>query len=207
MRILILKGTIGLKKFKNWFSNVRKEASAVLFPPLIQEYMIPQDTYELKNGQVAEVGLASVADLDAIIKIQEACYDGVAPWGRIAVNNELRNKGSSFFLMLYHDFKAIAFIGMSARQNRLHVTNIATHPAYQKNGIASFLIKTVIAIAEQLNKDRVTLEVRMSNIEAIRLYRNLGFNDVHIKRNYYHNNGEDALDMVYLLNETYGVNE
>lgn len=205
MRILIIKGTIGLKKFKDWLSKLQKEASDLLYPPLIQENMLLTDTYELNNGEKAKVGIATVADLGAIIRIQEACYDGKAPWGRIAVNNELRNRGNSVFLMLYHDSEAIAFVGISSRQNSLHVTNIATYPTYQNNGIASFFIETMIDIARQLEKDRITLEVRMSNVGAKRLYRNLGFNDVHVKRNYYHNNGEDALDMVYLVNDANGV--
>lgn len=196
---------IGLKKFRDWLFNRKGESIDVLYPPLINEGMLKEETFELRNGEQLELGIASVNDLGAIIRIQEACYNGEAPWGRIAVNNELRNRKNSFFLMLYHNAYAVAFVGLSSRENSLHVTNIATDPRYQKNGIASFFIQRIIEISEQLEKDEITLEVRMSNEGAKRLYHKLGFKDVRVKRNYYHNNGEDALDMVYFINEMNGA--
>lgn len=179
----------------------------MLFPPLVNQKMLPETSYTLDDGREIQISLATALDSEDIIAIQEACYGGKAPWGRIAVNNELRNKMSSFFLMCHHDDRAIAFIGLSKRHQSLHVTNIATRPEYQKQGIASFLIGAVIAITQKLEKKRVTLEVRMSNVTAQSLYRTLGFEDGQIKRNYYHNNGEDALDMIYLIDETDEKNE
>lgn len=179
----------------------------MLFPPLIEQNMLRKTTYTLKDGREIRISIATERDAEDIIGIQEACYDGKAPWGRIAVNSELRNKVSSFFLMCHHGGRAIAFIGLSKRHESLHVTNIATLPEYQKQGIASFLIKNAIDLSQKLNKRRVTLEVRISNVTAQSLYRTLGFDDGPIKRNYYHNNGEDALDMIYLIDETDGWHE
>lgn len=179
----------------------------MLFPPLISEEMLDKTTFGLKNGETVELGIADFKDLDAIIDIQKACYHGEAPWGRIAVNNELRNKKSSFFLMVYYRGEAVSFIGISSRDDGLHVTNIATHPLYQKNGIATFLIQRVVAIAQKLEKKRITLEVRMSNENAKKLYRKIGFQDGRIKRNYYHSNGEDALDMYYRVDKLEGLDE
>ncbi len=176
----------------------------MLFPPLISKGMLPHDTYALKNGSIVDISIASLDDLDAIIDIQEACYEGGAPWGRIAVNNELRNKRNAFFLMVHHQYRPIAFIGLSLRQQSIHVTNIATIPAYQGHGIASFLIHTGADLAKQLNRNQLTLEVRMSNERAKKIYRYLGFKDGYIKRNYYQNNGEDALDMYYFIDEMEG---
>lgn len=179
----------------------KEEIETMLYPPTITESMLKQTTYSLKNGQIIDISLANRLDLEDIITIQEACYNGVAPWGRVAVNSELRNKRSSFFLMCHHQEVAIAFIGISMRQDNFHVTNIATRPEYQNQGIGSFLIDVIVDLAERTERKRVTLEVRMSNENAKSLYRTLGFKEVRIKRNYYHNNGEDALDMVYLMNE------
>lgn len=190
-----------MKKFKNWVEKNKEEIETMLYPPTISESMLKEKTSSLKNGEAIVLSLANRFDLDDIIDIQEDCYNGVAPWGRVAVNSELRNKRSSFFLMCHHQEEAIAFIGISMRQDSFHVTNIATRPRYQSEGIGSFLIDVIIDLGKQTNRKRVTLEVRMSNGDAQRLYRNLGFQDVRIKKNYYHNNGEDALDMVYLIDE------
>lgn len=179
----------------------------MLFPPLINESMLSKTYHELTNGEVVQLSIASISDLEDIVQIQEDCYDGSAPWGKIAVNNELRNKRTAFFLMAHHNNRAIAFIGMSSRANSLHVTNIATIPTYQKQGIATAFIDAVIGVAKELEKKRITLEVRMSNETAKSLYRKIGFSDTRIKRNYYQNNGEDALDMVYLIDEMDEYNE
>ncbi len=173
----------------------------MLYPPLINQSMLKHTSYPLKNGRRIDLSLANVMDLEDIVAIQEACYDGEAPWGRVAVNSELRNKRSSFFLMGHDEEIAVAFIGISMRRDNFHVTNIATRPEYQNQGIGSYLIQTVLDLARQLDKKRLTLEVRVSNETAKSLYRTLGFQDGPIKKNYYHNNGEDALDMVYLIEE------
>lgn len=173
----------------------------MLFPPLIRQEMLPEESYPLNNGESIQLRIADESDLEDIILIQEACYQGKAPWGRMAVNNELRNKHTAFFLMAHTAQAAVAFIGISKRNDSLHVTNIATIPTYQKQGIATFLIQTVMDLAKQLKRRRITLEVRMSNETAKSLYRKLGFRDGRIKRNYYHSDGEDALDMIYLLDE------
>ncbi len=177
----------------------------MLYPPLIDESMLKETTYPLNNGETIDLSIGNAMDLDDIIDIQEACYDGEAPWGRMAVSSELRNKRSSFFLMCHHGEKAVAFIGISMRRENFHVTNIATHPDYQKLGIGTFLLRTVVNLAKQLDRKRLTLEVRVSNEKAKSLYRTLGFRDGGIKKNYYHNNGEDALDMIYLINGTDGI--
>ena len=173
----------------------------MLFPTLINQDMLPQKSYPLTNDEMIQVRIADEGDLEDIILIQEACYHGKAPWGRMAVNNELRNKHTAFFLMSHMQEEAVAFIGISMRNDSLHVTNIATVPEYQKQGVGTFLIKTVIDLAKQLQRRKITLEVRMSNETAKSLYRKLGFIDDRIKKNYYHNNGEDALDMIYRLDE------
>src|SRR5699024_8950101 len=129
----------------------KEEVEYMLFPPMVDETMLIQKSYRLKNGQMAKVSFARNADLEAIIQIQEACYDGQAPWGRIAVHSELR-KISSFFLISYHIGLPIAFIGVSLRSESVHVTNIATIPAYQKQGLATFLIQSAAEIGKKLQR-------------------------------------------------------
>jgi len=179
----------------------------MLFPPLVKHKMLATDTYLTGNDNKIDIHIATDEDLDAIIAIQKACYDGETPWSRLAVSNELKNKHKAFFLMGQHDERPVAFVGMSMRHNSLHVTNIATIPPYQKQGIGTFLFELVADLAKQLERGNITLEVRMSNENAKRLYRNLGFHDVSIKRNYYRSDGEDALDMIYRIDETDEFND
>lgn len=169
----------------------------MLYPSLVNETMLAETEYILQNGEMLSLHIAREDDLEDIITIQKACYDGETPWGRIAVGSELRNKSQAFFLICHHFGQPVAFIGLSLRKESIHVTNIATMPTYQKNGIGSFLIDMGIDLGRQLDRQLMTLEVRTSNFNAMNLYRKIGFTDGRIKKNYYHNNGEDALEMYY----------
>lgn len=173
----------------------KKEAvDYMMYPPVINKDNLPKDHFVLRNNEIVDVRYATDADTEAIIAIQKECYDGNPPWGRFAVSNEL-NKPTSFFLIVHHLGLPISFIGLSLRHDTIHVTNIATIPTYQQHGLGTFLIEMSAELAKKLNRKQMTLEVRVSNEGAKRLYRKIGFQDGAIKKNYYHNNGEDALDM------------
>lgn len=173
----------------------------MLFPPVVNESMLKEQHFTLKNNEIANIRFASQMDLEDIIRIQEACYDGQAPWGRIVVSSELRNKSNSFFIICHRGELAIAFISLSLRKESIHVANIATIPTYQEQGIATFLIEKGVEIGRELGTKLMTLEVRVSNENAKRLYRKLGFVDGRVKPNYYSDNREDALNMSYRINK------
>lgn len=82
-----------------------------------------------------------------------------------------------------------------------HITNIAVIPEYQGRGVGSFLLTEIEQYARKNKCDRISLEVRLSNRDAQRLYRQLGFVSRAIKTAYYTEGNEDALDMVKFLNE------
>ena len=178
----------------------------MMFPPVINKKELPQDHYQLRNGEVVDVRFANSDDMEGIIQIQKETYDGNPPWGRLAVSSEL-SKHTSFFLICHHLGLPISFIGLSLRKDTIHVTNVATIPAYQQQGIGAFLIQMAAELGRKFNRKVMTLEVRVSNEGAKRLYRKVGFEDGQIKRNYYQNNGEDALDMSFNLKKLDGYNE
>ncbi len=187
-----------LKKFKQWFLKQRAETKKIFFPKVIDESMLQETDYKLKNGDQLQIRMGDLADVEAIIAIQMACYEGKAPWGRLIVYNELQSRNSLFLLATYYG-EAVAFIAISLKPRRMHITNIATKPSYQKQGIANFLIKTSARMGQQIGQNQMTLEVRTSNEKAKRLYRKIGFKDLYIKKNYYQDNGEDALEMSYKI--------
>ena len=71
--------------------------------------------------------------------------------------------------------------------------NIAVHPDYRNQGVATGLIVGLIEELRKRGSHCLTLEVRASNETAIRLYRTLGFQEAGRRRNYYRNPREDAL--------------
>jgi ribosomal-protein-alanine N-acetyltransferase len=74
-----------------------------------------------------------------------------------------------------------------------HLMNVAVAPERRREGFASRLIHHLFEQAE--GKLPYTLEVRMSNREAIEMYERFGFRSAGVRRRYYHDNGEDALIM------------
>lgn len=172
----------------------------MLFPALITESMLPEREFKLINGETLEIQIASEIHLEDLIDIQKACYYGDTPWGRITIANELRNK-NSFVLVAVHRGYGVAFMAVALRDDRMHITNIATKPNYQKQGLATFFIETCAALGAELDRKFITLEVRMSNEDAKRLYRKLGFKDLYVKKGYYHDNNEDALEMSYTIKQ------
>jgi len=74
-----------------------------------------------------------------------------------------------------------------------HVMNVAVDPTLRRRGIATAMIESLLARVER--DAQLTLEVRMSNAGAIRLYEGFGFRSAGVRRRYYADNGEDALIM------------
>jgi ribosomal-protein-alanine N-acetyltransferase len=75
----------------------------------------------------------------------------------------------------------------------LHINTLAVHPAWRRNGLASTLLRHVLADAIQQGADKATLEVRRSNEAARQLYERFGFETTAIRTNYYRDPVEDAL--------------
>ena len=84
-------------------------------------------------------------------------------------------------------------MGSQTVMDETDMMNVAVHPDFRKQGIATALI---VGLVEELRKRGsrcLTLEVRASNENAISVYRKLEFGEVGRRKNYYRNPREDAL--------------
>ena len=79
--------------------------------------------------------------------------------------------------------------------DEVHIATIAVHPDYRRKGVARSLVSQAFLQAEELGFDRMTLEVRASNIGAQELYKQFGFRSSGLRRRYYKDNQEDAIIM------------
>ena len=89
----------------------------------------------------------------------------------------------------------IGFVGFWVMADEAHITSIAVRENYRRQGIGELLIVSVIDMAMRLKARIVTLEVRVSNEGAQRLYSRYGFSKVGIRKGYYNDNHEDAVIM------------
>ena len=79
------------------------------------------------------------------------------------------------------------------------ITNVAVRPQYRRQGIGLQLVTMMLGMMGRLGVTSVLLEVRESNIPAIRLYERYGFTAYNKRKNYYRNPAEDAVLMVVTL--------
>jgi ribosomal-protein-alanine N-acetyltransferase len=93
-----------------------------------------------------------------------------------------------------HGRRLIGYLICSRYETVWHVMNVAVDVEHQRQGVAAVLLAELY---ERVGDDqaRYTLEVRRSNLLAIRLYEREGFRAAGIRRHYYQDNGEDALVM------------
>ena len=132
-------------------------------------------------------------DLDTVEVIERASYP--TPWSRSMFAAELR-KPSALALGAYLDTgELVGYAFVSRYVDAWHVMNVAVAPEFRRRGIATALLARLFDITVDDRRRGYTLEVRVSNTDAIQLYEQLGFEARGIRRGYYTDNREDALIM------------
>jgi [ribosomal protein S18]-alanine N-acetyltransferase len=89
----------------------------------------------------------------------------------------------------------VGYLVISRYVDAWHVMNVAVAPEHRRRGIAHSLLDRLFELTAGRGHRGYTLEVRVSNVEAIALYERLGFKPRGVRRGYYTDNREDALVM------------
>ena len=133
-------------------------------------------------------------DLAAIESIERRSYP--TPWSRSMFAGEIA-KPSSICLGAFdaETHELLGYLIISRYLDAWHVMNVAVEPAHRRRGIATALLDRLFELTAEDSRRGYTLEVRVSNSEAIALYERLGFQARGIRRGYYTDNREDALIM------------
>jgi len=142
---------------------------------------------------------ATPADLDAIDEIERHSF--TTPWPRSAFEAELTRElarldvaRTAAIVVGFCNYWIVA--DPQARSGELHVLAIATHPDHRRAGVAAALLAHALAQGRARHCSVATLEVRRGNAPAIALYERAGFRTVHLRKQYYQDNAEDALVML-----------
>jgi len=131
-------------------------------------------------------------DLEGVEAIERESYP--TPWSRSMFDAELR-KPSSLAIGAFTDDVLVGYAFVSRYVDAWHVMNVAVTHAFRRRGIASALLERLFAVTATDPRRGYTLEVRVSNTGAIKLYERLGFEARGLRRGYYTDNREDALIM------------
>jgi len=141
-----------------------------------------------------EIRKLQLGDLGAVERIERRAYP--TPWSRSMFAGELV-KPSSVCLGAFDGERGrlIGYLIVARYVDAWHVMNIAVEPDRQRRGVATLLLDRLFALTTRDKRRGYTLEVRVSNAGAIKLYETLGFKARGVRRGYYTDNHEDALIM------------
>ena len=133
-------------------------------------------------------------DVDNVMLIEEKAY-GDHHWSKDSFYGELSNDLAHYNSAFDIDGNLIGYVGTWQVLDEAHITTLAVAPDLKRKKFGEALL---IAAVEDCYKNEIkyiTLEVRVSNIAAIKLYEKYGFKSLGTRKGYYQNNNEDALIM------------
>ena len=137
-----------------------------------------------------EIRRLTYADLPQVIAIERRSYR--TPWSLAMFVLEL-SKPSGICLAATRGDELAGYVVCSRYDQVWHLMNVAVSPDHRARGVAGALLRRLFE--EGRNQLPFTLEVRVSNREAIAMYEGLGFRSAGVRPRYYQDNGEDALIM------------
>jgi ribosomal-protein-alanine N-acetyltransferase len=131
-------------------------------------------------------------DLDRVIEIESSCFE--SHWTREAIQCEMGN-ACTFYVVATSAGKTVGYAGEWIIMDEAHITTIAVDPRRHGQRFGERLLVALLQEARYRGARRATLEVRITNFPALRLYEKYGFETVAIRKKYYQDTGEDALVM------------
>lgn len=131
-------------------------------------------------------------DVSQVAKLEKMYFS--TPWSEISLQKELYNK-DSLFLVAQYDDKIVGYCGVYLVQDEGDITNVLVEETYRNRGIASIILENMISQLEKKGIYNITLEVRVSNEQAIHLYQKYDFKGEGIRPGFYDKPREDAIIM------------
>lgn len=143
--------------------------------------------------RVLHIRPMTAGDLPSVHLIERASF--TTPWPAQAYRQELETNRLAYYLVALIGERVVGYGGIWLMVDEAHVTTFAVHPAYRRRRIGERMLIALLDLAVDRQAREATLEVRLSNLPARRLYEKYGFRPVGIRPRYYSDNQEDALIM------------
>ena len=143
-----------------------------------------------------EIRRAEEKDIPAVTDLEKVCFEGKDPWSYGAFYNEIvENSDKTLYLVALTGGKVVGYMGVWMILDEGQITNVAVDPEYRRRHIAESLIEEMVRRTAEEGVTSWTLEARVDNDPAIRLYEKMGFRGEGIRPKYYEYDGTDALIM------------
>jgi len=135
-------------------------------------------------------------DIDRVAELEELIFS--VPWSKSSFFDAINSK-DDIYLVAEMDGVICGYCGLWGVVGEGQITNVAVAPESRRKGIALLMLKELLKRAEAENIKEFILEVRESNIAAFTLYKQLGFEEVGIRKNFYSKPTENAIIMHLLI--------
>ena len=135
-----------------------------------------------------------VEHLPEVQSIERASFTSF--WPPHAYRSEIESNRLASYLVATIDDAVVAYGGIWLMVDEAHITTFAVHPAWRRQRIGQQLLLALLDLANRRRAREATLEVRLSNLAARRLYERFGFRQAGVRRGYYQPSGTDAVVMM-----------
>ena len=132
--------------------------------------------------------------LRSVLRIESQVYP--TPWTHGLFVSEIALRSTRAYVVARVGREVIGYAGLMMSLGDGHVTTIAVDPDWQRQGVGMRLLLALAREAIARGATALTLEVRLSHRGAQQLYQRFGFTAVGVRKGYYADTGEDALDHV-----------
>ena len=139
------------------------------------------------------VRIAKSSDLDDIYDLDVQTF--AMPWSKEALSYDILENDNAFVIVAEYEGEFAGYADIWTVLDEADLNSIAVIVDFRRKGIGDAIM---LAMTEMLSANGVAtinLEVRVSNMPAIKLYKKYGFNECGVRPGYYLDNGEDALIM------------
>ena len=142
---------------------------------------------------------ATIEDAKEIFAIEMDCFS--VPWSLDSIEAELINQEKKLYYVIEDTEGVVGYAGVWLVYDEGQITNIAIRPSARRQGFGATLTRALIEECFKRGMHEIFLEVRISNLSALSLYRQLGFTVKGMRKNYYSEPKEDAYIMSLIKEE------
>lgn len=126
----------------------------------------------------------------------EADLFGKGSWNESMISQELQAPMRAYYAQIDENTHTLCgYAGYWFDGDDAQIMTIGVAKQYQRKGIASKLLLTMIKTAKQIGAKRMLLEVRVDNVPALALYERFSFKKMGLRKRYYQPEGVDAYTM------------
>ena len=139
------------------------------------------------------VRIAKSSDLDDIYELDVQTF--AMPWSKEALSYDILENDNAFVIVAEYEGEFAGYADIWTVLDEADLNSIAVRVDFRRKGIGDAIMLAMIEMLSTSGVATINLEVRVSNIPAIKLYKKYGFKECGVRPRYYLDNGEDALIM------------